>query len=361
MTKESAELMPKPQFVPVNFHKVDLLTSKVSVNEVANGSVLLNHILLIQDTYNDKAPLISLSSDVKVTLAVVMTLSLLIGSVCKGIMYVYVSTTNKKRPINTLIITSAIIHHTTHLFSGTWYILVLLVDSPLSDLLGSGSCYIMMSIGVFGLVYLSVGSLGISVYRIMYIKREIFVKNVIGENRLLVIILSTSLLLTGLASELFMAQETAERTGINMCTGLSVTQTQIYTDYKLSIGDEIGTTLQGERITIGLCLVSQTIELVIYIWFFHMRYKNDNGSITGLMRQEDTHKRNLKNIGTFLGQFYSFVIEYSFLISLLLCGIFADENTQTYRALVVLMKFVDFGVLSCVEVLSSPQLRSFMK
>ena len=361
MTKEKTEYTPNPQYVPVNFHKVDFITSKVSVNEASNESVLVNHLLLIQDTYNDKAPLISLSSGVKVSLAVVMTLSLLIGSICKGIMYVYVSTTNKKRPINTLIITSAIVHHTTHLFSGTWYILVLLVDTPLGDHLGSGSCYVMMSIGVFGLVYLNVGSLGISVYRILYIKHELFVKNTIGEKRLLVIIQSTSLVLTGLATELFMAQETAEKTGINMCTGLSVTQTQIYTAYNLRIGAEIWTTLHGERITIGLCLVAQTIELAIYVWFFNMRYKNDNGSITKLMSQEDTHKRNLKNIGTFLGQFYSFVIEYSYLIFILLCGIFADENTQDYRALVSIMKFVDFGVLSFVEVLSSPQLRSFMK
>ena len=332
-----------------------------SGNEVSNESVLQNHLLLIQDTYNDEAPLINLSSGVKVSFAVVMTLSLLIGSICKGIMYVYVGTTNKKRPINTLIITSAIVHHTTHLLCGTWYILVLLVDSPLADFLGSGSCYVMMSIGVFGLVYLNFGSLGISVYRILYIKHELFVKNTIGEQRLLVIILSTSLVLTGLATELFMAQETGEKTGINMCTGLSVTQTQIYTDYNLRTEAEIWTTLPGERITVGLCLVAQTIELAIYVWFFNMRYRNDNGSITKLMRQEDTHKRNLKNIGTFLGQFYSFVIECSYLIFILLCGIFADENTQDYRAMVSIMKFVDFGALSFIEVLSSPQLRSFMK
>ena len=345
MKIETTDFMPMPEYVPVNFHKVNLITSMVSMNGVSKEKVFLDHLLLIQDTSNDKAPLISLSSEVKVSLAVVMTLSLLIGTLCKGIMYVYVSTTNKKRPINTLIITSAIVHHATHLFSGTWYILVLLVDSPLGDLLGSGSCNVMMSIGVFGLVYLNVGSLGISVYRILYIKRELFVKNVIGENRLLVIILSTTLVLTGLATELFMAQETAEKTGINMCTGLSVTQTQIYNTYNLRIGAEIWTTLHGERITIGLCLVAQTIELAIYVWFFNMRYKNDNGSITKLMSQEDTHKRNLKNIGTFLGQFYSFVVEYSYLIFILLCGIFADENTQDYRALVSLMKFADFGVL----------------
>ena len=361
MTKEKTKYIPKPQYVSVSFHNVDFITSKVSGNEASNESVLLNHLLLIQDTYNDEAPLINLSSDVKVSLAVVMTLSLLIGSICKVIMYVYVSTTNKKRPINTLIITSAIVHHTTHLLSGTWYILVLLLDSPIAEVLGSGSCYVMMCIGVFGLVYLNFGSLGISVYRILYIKHELFVKNTIGEKRLLVIILSASLVLTGLATELFMSQETGEKTGINMCTGLSVTQTQIYNDYNLRIGAEIWTTLPGERITVGLCLVAQTIELAIYVWFFNMRYKNDNGSITKLMRQEDAHKRNLKNIGTFLGQFYSFVIEYSYLIFILLCGIFADENTQDYRALVSIMKFVDFGALSFVEVLSSPQLRNFMK
>ena len=115
------------------------------------------------------------------------------------------------------------------------------------------------------------------------------------------------------------------------------------------------------QITLVFCLAVQTLEFSIYIWFFCIRYKNDNGNIALLIKQEEIHKRNLKNVVTFLGQFYSFVIEYSFLTYLLILGSFADGDTQSYRALVSMMKFADFCLLSCVEVLSSPQLRSFMK
>ena len=103
------------------------------------------------------------------------------------------------------------------------------------------------------------------------------------------------------------------------------------------------------------------IEFTIYLWFFHHRYRNDSGNIAKLMKQEDVQKRNAKNAGTFLGQFYGFIVEYSFLVSILTIHIFyADEEFQHIRVLVVMAKFMDFGLLSAVEVYSSPGLRSFM-
>ena len=106
-----------------------------------------------------------------------------------------------------------------------------------------------MSIGVYGLVYLSVGSLGISVYRLLYIKQELFVKYIIGENVLLILVLSFSLVLTGVATEFYMAQETGEKTGINMCTGLSANQARLFIEYKMSQDEIWNTTMYGEQIT----------------------------------------------------------------------------------------------------------------
>ena len=208
--------MAPPKYVPMDFPKLGVIESKMSENGTTDQTVTWNHFLTVQDITNDKAPLINLPSHIKVAFAVIMTVSILIGSFFKCIVYVYVSTTNKKRPINTLIIASAIIHHTTHLVSGTWYILVLLMDIPLGDFFGKESCHVMMSIAVYGLIYLSVGSLGISVYRLLYIKQELFVKYIIGENVLLFLVLSFSLVLTGVATELYMAQETGEKTVIKV-------------------------------------------------------------------------------------------------------------------------------------------------
>ena len=80
-----------------------------------------------------------------------------------------------------------------------------------------------------------------------------------------------------------------------------------------------------------------------------------------LLTHDTIQARNTKNIGTFLGQFYGFVMEYAFLILVFLLIHFADENTHHVKALANIAKLADFGLLSAVEVYSSPGLRAFMK
>ena len=69
--------------------------------------------------------------------------------------------------------------------------------------------------------------------------------------------------------------------------------------------------------------------------------------------------RNIKNVSTFLGQFYGFLTESIFLIVTILLIHFADENTHQIKAVAALLKYADFGLLSAVEVYSSPGLRAF--
>ena len=109
------------------------------------------------------------------------------------------------------------------------------------------------------------------------------------------------------------------------------------------------------------CILIQTIEFGIYIWFFYTRYKNDNGNIKKLLSEETIRKRNIKNVGTFLSQFYGFMVEYTFLLSILVLMHFADKETHQFKAFVNVAKLIDFGLLSIVEVLASPGLRAFIK
>ena len=91
----------------------------------------------VLEVSKDEAPLKSVSFEVKLLISLAMMTSLTIGSYFKSIMYRYVSTTNKnnrgwmQRPINVLIITSAVIHHSTHLLQGLWYIVFFLTETPL--------------------------------------------------------------------------------------------------------------------------------------------------------------------------------------------------------------------------------------
>ena len=326
-----------------------------------------NGILSIEEISNDEAPLLGLPLHVRLTLSTIMVLSILIGSYYKSIMYLYTASTNQSnrgwmhRPINVLIITSALTHHLTHCISGIWYILVLVIGSPLSDIFGSQSCQIMMYIAVYGLAYLSVGSLGIAIYRVLYIRHENLVKYIIGEKSLLWIILLTGGALTGVIMTLYMSENDGDHPGINMCTGLSASHTLVLIQYGHSIGQQSTNTEYGERAAILLCFLLQTMEFAIYVWFFCYRYRNDNGNIAKYLTQEDVRNRNLKNVGTFLGQFYGFIVEYSFLISLFLLHHIGEDYAQHFRALIAFTKFFDFGFLSAVEVYSSPGLRNYMK
>ena len=325
-------------------------------------------ILLIDQTYENDVPIISLSSSVKVALAVILTLSILIGTFFKCIMYLFVFTTNKQnhgmmhRPINVLTVTSAIVHHVTHGSLGVWYILVLLTDSPLMEIFGYESCLSMYYIGTYGLAYLIIGGLGIAVYRLFYLNHEYLVKHVVGERVLMWILLISSFSISGLIVLVFVVEDKADRSALNMCTGISNSQMAIMIDYSMSLGNEDFEASFGfDKVVFGVLIVFQAIEFTICIWIFCLRYKHDNGDITKYLRQEDIRLRNLKNVTTFIGQFYGFGIEFAFLISMILLAHFTESYDPNVRGLVVLAKFIEFGFLSFVEVFSSPGLRNFIK
>jgi hypothetical protein len=186
-----------PIYIPVDFHFFHSLSPSTNktVNGITDKLVITNHFIAIDNISEDEALLIGLSFYVKVILTIVMALSLFVGSCFKCIMYMYVVRTNKTdrgwmhRPINALIVTSAIVHHVTHVVTGIWYILVLMMDAPLAEIFGPYSCHIMMLPAVYGMSYLSVGSLGTAIYRVLYIKYEYLVKDIIGEKTLLCLIL----------------------------------------------------------------------------------------------------------------------------------------------------------------------------
>ena len=264
------------------------------------------------------------------------------------------------RPINVLIVNSSIIHHASHISSGVWYVFLLMSETPISEVVGTHLCQIMDVIGLYGITYLSVGSLGIAIFRILYVKHERWVKYVVGERLLLTVILVMSLISSGLIVFLYKLGRSSHRSHMNMCAGLSFTESQILIEYDLSRGMEMIVTTVFQSTAIGVGILMQTIELIIYVWFFWHRYKNDNGNIRKLLTEDVIRRRNIKNITTFLGQFYGFLVEYAFLFVILVLTGFTQEQKELTRALAIIIKFMDFGLLSAVEVLSSQKLRSFL-
>ena len=158
-----------------------------------------------------------------------------------------------------------------------------------------------------------------------------------------------------------MIEESSHHSGVNMCTGLSAKQTQILIDYKNSLGIQMLTTTVYQTTTAAICAVFQTIEFTIYVWFFYYRYKHDNGDIKNFLTQKQVRDRNVKNVTTLTGQMYVFLMECAFMTGTIVVTQLSSEVLDHFSAFSAFLKFTSFGVLSAVEVFTSPELRKSMK
>ena len=259
------------------------------------------NLIAIKKYYKDYPPLTKLPFDTRMGICLILSTSFLVGSFFKAILYCFVFEGDTKhnwtqRPINTLTLTSAFVHHATHAWLVVWYILALLVQEPLVDLFDSNWCHITQYVGVYGIAYLSVGSLGISIYRVLYIKNELWVKDAIGERPLLTIICFLGLAISGLITMTFNLESSSNHFQMNMCNGISGTQAQIIMEYQIQQGNAPLPTTYLQMGAISSCLMLQMVEFSIYIWFFYHRYRHDNGNISKLLTEDIVRSRNLKNM-----------------------------------------------------------------
>ena len=166
-----------------------------------------------------------------------LIISLLSGSYFKSVLYRGIFEGKFwDRPINVLLLVGAVIHHSTHLFYGISLIVTIGFDVSLGDIFGTFYCEIELFILVFGIGYLSIGSLGIAIYRIIYLRHNHWAKYVVGEKLLLGIIFVGSLMVTTLLATLFVMETTSKRPVFNGCVGQSELVQSMLIEIKKSQG-----------------------------------------------------------------------------------------------------------------------------
>ena len=343
-------------------------------NEVKGTHTYTCDVLLADNFDNDDYLQMSLQrmpTLFKIFLNTLIWISLFFGSFFKYVLYKFVLHANKAnrgcwmhRPINVLTTSSAMIHHVTHIWKVTWYTIMNLdlYGIPIAEALGDHWCQIVQTVSLYGMFWMNIGSLGIAIYRLMYIKYEEWVKYIIGEQTLLIIVLSSSLSMCGLVVYLYDLEVGKHRVQMNNCRGITPTQAQILIDYRISLGEELFTSTHFQKLALGILLTYQLLEFAIYIWVFYIRYKNDNNTTIKKALSEDIiQARNSKNATNFLGQFYCFMSEYAFVVVILFIILFEGQQSSSFKGYAITAKFMDFGILSAVEVLTSPSLRGFMK
>jgi hypothetical protein len=143
---------------------------------------------------------------------------------------------------------------------------------------------------------------------------------------------------------------------MNLCTVRSEVVSQIRLDYLQSQGIEFATTRMYQITVTAITSGMTLLELGCYITIFYHCYKNDNGRIKSFLPKDVTRKRNTRNAITFMGQIYAFMVEFTFMAGTLVVLLVFNMEVKYFGSVA---KIMEFGLVSAVEVLTSPSIRKF--
>ena len=307
-----------------------------------------------------KPGILSLSNTLQIVVICAMLLFVFIGTYFKFVLYMCIRlryTLKEQGPIDMLILTSSIIQHATNLLNVFHYIMMVLNDTTLQNVLGHWYCFSLIHIMAFDIIYLVVGSFGLSLFRILYILKHNWVKDVVGEKKLMKTILFGGILLSGsmvvVQSNHSIYQEILHQN----CAHPQETFVNIVISFTQSRGKPIMFSTWYQKGVAFVLLLMTVGEIGSYVIFFHHVYKHDNqGKYRYLLGSAVIQARNRKNATTFLGQFISFLTE----LCLLITGVVLFDIGNYFhilRSMFPIFRTMCFSVMSIVEVLSSYQLR----
>ena len=104
-------------------------------------------------------------------------------------------------------------------------------------------------------------------------------------------------------------------------------------------------------------IVFTVIELGCYLVIFHHIKTHNKGNIKKFLTKECIRQRNRGNAITFLGNFCGFLTEFAFLVIFTSTLVLEESSTQ-FKELSTVVMYIEFGMLSLVEVLASQSLRN---
>ena len=336
--------------------KNDLLLDQNLMNSKNNSADGLIHIL---DSKSMVRPdILTISKPFQWFICVICWIVIVIGSYFRHILYKYLFDQYKQkesRPIDILTLVLTTSHHLTIVFHAILLTLIVLMNTNVNDILGNWFCVFSKAIVTFDLFYSVIGSLGIAIYRLCYIKFQIFSANV-RDMKTCYIILIGGLAISVVNVVLMNSTNDYRRTIEDNCMLVPKTLfLETLDEYEISRGNpSIYPHWQNVRAILGfegLCM--NAAELIIYIDIFYHLYKHDNSELLRrLLDPSVTSRRNKTNAITFFGQFCSFVVKVSILIFIII-----STKVQALY-MVFVLKYAGFAAMSMVEVFTSNVLRS---
>ena len=203
-------------------------------------------------------------------------------------------------------------------------------------------------------MHLVVNGSGMAVYRLFCIKNNSLIQGKIKERRLFEVLHVGGLIFTFLLTFMFIYEDSSDRIALNQCSGKSEYVAQIWLDFRIIQGAELALTRTYTVISLSTVIGMTLVEFGCYISFFHLMYTQDNGRITLLLPKDVTRHRNRRNAISFVGHIYSFVVEFGFFAGTLAVHLISNMEVKYFGSVAI---FMEFGLLSAVEVLTSEPMR----
>ena len=296
-------------------------------------------------------------------LAIVAWLPLIIGTYFRFFFYEYVLQQYKNKELLPVNILALVVVLTDHLnrTSGAITRTLLLLNAESLDRVAGGYwfCTAQILYTYFAFHYSIIGSLGVSIYRILLIKHTHFLKDVMGEKVMVNLILYGGILLSSVFTILVTSND-YYKLSINTCTMIPKLQVlEILDEYKQSRGH---LSIMSYYITVvgvdGAVMAFMVIlEIIIYVIFFHYMYTHDNSErLRRILEPKVIKGRNRQNGITFIGQCCSFVVELTGLLLLAAAFTIGSRDNKLPLIAIVFTRF-SFAIISMVEALTSDVLR----
>ena len=294
--------------------------------------------------------------------------SSLVGTYYKSALYYYLHEKIKSMNItiiDILIGANAIIQHFTTLFLTLTYAIGLGFNLTFSDHMPRAWCNVPWYVGVYAGAYRAVGSLSVAILRLLYIKSNTFLSQKIdthGKIKVALTILLLSLTLNvGLTIGFGLGNGPASRKQVawNWCIGSSEQIRETNHNYAMLTGTVESESDLVSQLCLSVTILAVMVELTCYLFLFGHLYSHDKSMLDKkLLGASEIKKRCQRNAMTFLGQFYAFVVESIIYFSFMYTY---RANTSIYARLAVSFgAWMEFGIVSIVEVMTSNSLRAYL-
>ena len=353
----------------------DVLEEKISIGYYGEETTnYLDFAIQIIDADNISTPkVLKVDKHIQWIACGICWAFLFVGTYFRYFLYSFLFGSYKSKefkPIDTLILIISLVQHINIVLFVTKLTLLFSYDVNLDQISAQPFCTTVEIVFEFDLVYSCIGSLGISIFRILYIKHDEWLKYDFGENKYMYITLFVGLILATILVTSFHINPYSQMQRENCMTPPQMRRVIGWLEeYKESQGQDSTAPLWNFMATVVfLILIVMTLaEITTYCVYFHYIYRHDNSErLKRLLEPAVIRNRNKRNAITFFGQFCSFVFDITINICIVIMTVaFGDNYMLEYYwrlfAVIFVMKPASFTAMSMVEVLTSTNLRSRMK